>query len=567
MSQPAPQEIEAKFLIGDPAQIAPLRTAPELAPAYPLEDIGVVEMVDEYLDTPDLRLLRQGYGLRIRSLADRQLVTLKSRRIADTSAAAGTDTESIYRRMEIEEPLAAGATIAPIGGWPESIMQTLLPLLNGAQRLVPLCRLEQTRQKRTILGEHQASPNRSKSGQGTPGRGMAKQMALAELSFDDVRVRADGAGPTLAHYGEMEIELTRGLDEAELHAIVAVLQTQLAMTPSPVSKLEHALDVIGRHPAAAPENWQGMQADMHMAEACRLIWREQLTQMVLNEAGIRYSTDPEYVHDMRVATRRARAAAKLYGDYFKPKAIRRYLHCLRRTARLLGAVRDLDVAIGKLERFGGKKKGANAAFRAAKLAATLEGWRQRRATAHASLVAWFNSSDYGRFVGSFAKFCRSPGEGARNYTAKPGEAPIPHQVRHVMPSMILNRYESIRSYETLFEGQESPGVEVLHLLRIECKYLRYNLEFVSNLLGPEAKRLLADLRKLQGDLGDLHDAVVSKQMIAEEQGVEVSGAGVGSYERAQDKVIRRLSEQLEGDLHAFLSYRNRRRLVLAVAWI
>ena len=133
--------------------------------------------------------------------------------------------------------------------------------------------------------------------------------------------------------------------------------------------------------------------------------------------------------------------------------------------------------------------------------------------------------------------------------------------------MILNRYESIRSYETLFEGQESPGVEVLHLLRIECKYLRYNLEFVSNLLGPEAKRLLADLRKLQGDLGDLHDAVVSKQMIAEEQGAEASGAGVGSYERAQDKVIRRLSEQLEGDLHAFLSYRNRRRLVLAVAWI
>jgi triphosphatase len=551
MSQPAPQEIEAKFLIGDPAQIAPLRTAPELSPVYPLEDIGVVEMVDEYLDTPDLRLLRQGFGLRIRSLADRQLVTLKSRRIAGSSA----DTGSIYRRMEIEEPLAAGATTAPIGGWPEGIMQTLLPLLDGAQRLVPLCRLEQTRQKRTILGERRTQPQQSP----------AKQEALAELSFDDVRVRANGEGPMLAHYGEMEIELTRGLDETELHAIVAALQTQVAMDPSPVSKLEHALDVIGRHPATAPENWQGMQVDMHMAEACRLIWREQLTQMVLNEAGVRFSTDPEYVHDMRVATRRARAAAKLYGDYFKPKAIRRYLRCLRRTARLLGAVRDLDVAIGKLQRFGGKKKGASAAFRAAKLAATLEGWRQRRAAPHAELLAWLNSSDYARFVGSFAKFCRSPGEGARDYTAQPGEAPVPHQVRHVMPSMILNRYESIRSYETLFEGQEGPGVEMLHLLRIECKYLRYNLEFVSNLLGPEATRLLADLRKLQEDLGDLHDAVVSKQMLAEEQGAD--GAGVSSYQRVQDKVIRRLSEQLAGDLSAFLSYRNRRRLVLAVAWI
>ena len=458
--------------------------------------------------------------------------------------------------MEIEEPLPVGASLTPISGWPEGIMQTLLPLLDGAQRLAPLFRLEQTRQKRTILGKRRTPPN----GQHGASRRRWPSFRLTTCACVPI-----GAGPTLAHYGEMEIELTRGLDESELHAIVAALQTQVAMDPSPVSKLEHALDVIGRHPATAPENWQGMQADMHMAEACRLIWRDQLTQMVLNEAGVRFSSDPEYVHDMRVATRRARAAAKLYGDYFKPKAIRRYLRCLRRTARLLGTVRDLDVAIGKLERFGGKKKGASAAFRTAKLAATLEGWRQRRAAAHAELLAWLNSSDYARFVGSFAKFCRSPGEGARDYTAKPGEAPIPHQVRHVMPSMILNRYESIRSYETLFEGQEGPEVEVLHLLRIECKYLRYNLEFVSNLLGPEATRLLADLRKLQQDLGDLHDAVVSKQMLAAEQGAD--SAGVGSYQRAQDKVIRRLSEQLAGDLRAFLSYRNRRRLVLAVAWI
>ena len=181
MAQPAPQEIEAKFLIGDPAQIAPLRTAPELSPAYPLADIGVVEIVDEYLDTPDLRLLRQGYGLRIRSLADGQLVTLKSRRIADTSV----DTGSVYRRMEIEEPLAVDATTAPISGWPEGIMQTLLPLLDGAQRLVPLCQLEQTRQKRTILGERRTLPDQR----------TAKQEALAELSFDDVRVRGERRGP------------------------------------------------------------------------------------------------------------------------------------------------------------------------------------------------------------------------------------------------------------------------------------------------------------------------------------------------------------------------------------
>jgi CHAD domain-containing protein len=131
--------------------------------------------------------------------------------------------------------------------------------------------------------------------------------------------------------------------------------------------------------------------------------------------------------------------------------------------------------------------------------------------------------------------------------------------------MILNRYENIRSYETLFEAAERPPVEVLHLLRIECKYLRYNLEFVGNLLGPESRRVLADLRKLQEDLGELNDAAVSKQLLQEEPGSD--GTSVDRYQRAQDKVIRKLSSQLEADLRSFLSYRNRRRLVLAIAWI
>jgi CHAD domain-containing protein len=221
----------------------------------------------------------------------------------------------------------------------------------------------------------------------------------------------------------------------------------------------------------------------------------------------------------------------------------------------------MDVAIGKLERFGAKKKSA----RSTSVAATLQMWRERRQAAHAELLEWLDSQGYTRFVTSFTAFCRSPGDGLRDYTPEPGEAPTPHQVRHVAPSMILNRYENIRSYETLFERQDRPPVEVLHLLRIECKYLRYNLEFVGNLLGPEAQRFLADLRKLQEDLGDLNDAAVSKQLIGDDQGIE--GAGVNRYQRAQEKVIRRLSSQLEGDLRSFLSYRNRRRLVLAIAWI
>ncbi len=546
MSQPAPQEIEAKFLIADPAVVEPLRTADELAPGYALEDAGEVQIVDEYFDTADFRLLRAGYGLRIRTGEGKRLVTLKSRRIADTAG--------IYRRMELEEPLAPEAKVAPISGWPEAVMQTLLPLLNGETQLEPLCRLEQTRYKRRILAARRSTPNRRSS----------KQTYIAELSFDDVQVRQTEEEPLLAQYAELEIELVRGLEETELHAIVAALQSQVKMEPSPVSKLEHALGVIGRHPAAAPANWQGLQSAMHMGEACRLIWREQLTQMLLNEAGVRFSDNPGYVHDMRVAIRRARAAAKLYGDYFRPKAIRRYLRRLRHTARLLGAVRDLDVAIDKLERFSSAKSSA----KGDNLAAALAAWRERRAAVHAELTRWLDSHAYARFIAGFAVFCRNSGDGIRSYTPKPDEAPTPHQVRHVAPSMILTHFEKVRSFETLFEGEAGPPVAVLHLLRIECKYLRYNLEFVESLLGPEATGLLGDLRKLQEDLGDLNDAAVSKQLLTEAQATDASDASdVARYQRSQEKVINKLSSQLEGDLQKFVSYRNRRRLLLAVARI
>ena len=39
-----------------------------------------------------------------------------------------------------------------------------------------------------------------------------------------------------------------------------------------------------------------------MAEACRALWRVQFLHMLGVEAGVRFSADPEYVHQMRVAT-------------------------------------------------------------------------------------------------------------------------------------------------------------------------------------------------------------------------------------------------------------------------
>ena len=297
-----------------------------------------------------------------------------------------------------------------------------------------------------------------------------------------------------------------------------------------------------------------------MAEACRLVWRDQLTTMLLNEAGARFGDDPEFVHDMRVAIRRARAAVKLYGDYFRPKAIRRIRKGLRRTAQALGAVRDLDVAILRLESFA-RPPGKNT-----DLLDTLAQWRAQRSAAHADLLAWLCSKRYERFLAEWYMFCTSTGAGVRTFALESGQAPTPFQVRHVMPSTILNRFEDVRAFETIFEAGVAPLPETLHQLRIACKYLRYNLEFVRNLLGPRADALIEHLRRLQDDLGDLNDAVVSKRMLSGEPGAPLE-PGQMRYLRAQEKTIEKLRRKAGVDFAHFVAPTNRQRLALAIARI
>lgn len=65
--------------------------------------------------------------------------------------------------------------------------------------------------------------------------------------------------------------------------------------------------------------------------------------------GILDLGDPERVHDMRVATRRLRAALEVFEPCFPAKRRRKALRGTKALADALGARRDADVEIGLLE--------------------------------------------------------------------------------------------------------------------------------------------------------------------------------------------------------------------------
>jgi CHAD domain-containing protein len=129
--------------------------------------------------------------------------------------------------------------------------------------------------------------------------------------------------------------------------------------------------------------------------------------------------------------------------------------------------------------------------------------------------------------------------------------------------MLLSNFAAVRAYETWFEQPGAVPVATLHRLRIACKYLRYNLEFLANLLGPESTEIIGRLRKLQDDLGDLNDAVVSKQLLAEDQAT-ADQKTIARYATAQEKIVEKVRNATRDDFANFVGSENRIRLLTAI---
>ena len=69
--------------------------------------------------------------------------------------------------------------------------------------------------------------------------------------------------------------------------------------------------------------------------------------------GVLDLSDVERVHDMRVATRRLRAAMEIFAECFPRKEHKRLLKEVKQLADVLGERRDRDVAIATLDKVAG----------------------------------------------------------------------------------------------------------------------------------------------------------------------------------------------------------------------
>jgi len=243
----------------------------------------------------------------------------------------------------------------------------------------------------------------------------------------------------------------------------------------------------------------GLRPDEPMTEAGRKVLRFHFERMLEHEPGAHAGEDLDALHDMRVATRRQRAAFRLFAPYFKPKAIRPFGRELRTLGAHLGAVRDLDVLMEAAKAYPVEL----ASDEADSLQPLLDLWTSQRDQARAELLTYLDGDEYAAFKESYSAFLETEGAGVQNPTA---DLPQTTWVRHALPGRIWDHYSAVRAYELALARA---SLETLHALRIAAKRLRYALEFFREVLDPSVEETIAAVVGLQDHLGQLHDADVT----------------------------------------------------------
>ncbi len=199
--------------------------------------------------------------------------------------------------------------------------------------------------------------------------------------------------------------------------------------------------------------------------------------------------DIEHVHQLRVATRRAVAAIRLYREFLPNRSRRELCNELKLIRRAAGNARDCDVLIER------QRRDADAGH----VRAILKQLRKRRREAQAPLRQVYRSSVKHR---TLKKMERSSLEEARRHST------------HGKPPRFGRwaRRQLRRSAHAFFAAEPNhlDDLEALHQFRLRGKDLRYAIELLAAAFPLELRtELYPRVEQLQERLGAINDHAVA----------------------------------------------------------
>jgi CHAD domain-containing protein len=245
---------------------------------------------------------------------------------------------------------------------------------------------------------------------------------------------------------------------------------------------------------------------------------QRLEALVSEADGVKEGSDIEFVHRMRVASRRLRTALRVFEDCLPRRPFKVWQRMVRRITRSLSRARDLDVQLEFVARFDTPRLKPRLRPGIERLELRL---RQQRAGLQAEVVKRVEKFEASRVVESIEDQLGPPAEGV------PASNALWRRARRE----IAGHLDEVLGFRTYVDRPEC--VAELHEMRIATKRLRYSLELFRPLFENRLDPFIDRAKEVQTLLGDLHDADVWLEFLPEfarterQRAMEYSGSDRG----------------------------------------
>jgi len=451
-------EIAQEYLVPDGMSSTQIR---DLVKRHlPLAEDPEQDVTRRFCDSYDWRLYLAGASLEARRSAGRHQLIWHDLQVDTPPCQQAIDNEPGLVRDIPDGPVRM--LVAPILG-----IRCLLPLLEVHSRLQALRLLNED--DKTVV-----------------------RVELEENRFTDLA--RDREGPLSARLRLLPV---KGY-EAELQKAARMLQQDLGLEPARTRVLLEALAAAGRRPGDYSSKLDyHLDPDKRADATTKEILLGLLDTLEANIDGAKANLDPEFLHDLRVATRRTRSALTQIKGVFPPDLVEDYKGRFAWVQQVTGPVRDLDVYLLDFDSYQARLP--------APLRSHLEPMREfltvHYDVDHKAMVRALGSAKFSRLLKSWRAFLEAPA---------PERSTAPNAMRpskEVASSRIWRMYRRVRKEGGAITPSSPP--EELHELRKSCKKLRYLLEFFISLYPKKpVGSLVKILKVLLDNLGRFQDLAV-----------------------------------------------------------
>lgn len=221
----------------------------------------------------------------------------------------------------------------------------------------------------------------------------------------------------------------------------------------------------------------------------------QITKIKSFRKGIEENKDIEYLHKVRVSSRKILAAVYLFENYFKKNSFREWERELKTLAKKLGKPRDLDVHIQFLDNFiqAQQKDAVKTGVNRIKVRFTQKRikYQDTILVAIDEFLSWVKENPLNK------SFILEKEEG--------------ENLEQKITSLIENKLSRIKMFEAYIYNINN--VEELHELRKANKLLRYALEIFNPHYDNKLLLYINEITNAQNKLGLIHDCDVWGELL------------------------------------------------------